>query len=114
MGKGRGPTEAEFLRQVLQLARVCGWRVLHLRPARTRAGWRTAVQGDGVGFPDILAVHPSRGLFVAELKSARGRLTPEQALWLQAFHRAGVLCYIFRPDDWPAIEAVLKGEVADG
>src|SRR5437763_860370 len=73
---GRRPlpvTEAAFTRQVIALARLRGWRAAHFRPGRTARGWRTPVQGEGVGFLDLVLV---RGRVVwAELKSARGRLT---------------------------------------
>jgi len=46
-------TEAEFLAQVLAYARLHGWRAVHFRAARVGTGWRTAVQGDGAGFPRI-------------------------------------------------------------
>lgn len=100
-------TESAFLTQVLALARLRNWRCLHLRPARTAKGWRTAVQGDGVGFPDLLLVRPPR-LLVAELKSATGRLTGEQAAWLFAFQQAGIKTYVWRPGDWPEIERTLE------
>lgn len=44
-------TEAQFTDAVLEYAKVCGWRSIHLRPAKTEKGYRTAVQGDGKGFP---------------------------------------------------------------
>ncbi len=103
-------SEAGFLEAVLELACLCGWKCLHLRPARTAHGWRTAVQGPGKGFPDLLALHPDLGAFVAELKAEKGTLTPAQAAWLEAFRAVGIRAYLFRPRDWPLIEAILKGE----
>lgn len=103
------PSEAEFLKAVLALARLRGWVCLHVRPARTNKGWRTPLQGDGVGFPDLLCVRPNTGsLLVAELKSDRGRLTPEQQVWLDAFHAAGVEAHIWRPKAWKLIERALE------
>src|SRR5262245_40829737 len=103
-------SEAAFQRQVIELARLCGWRVAHFRPARTARGWRTPVQGDGKGFPDLLLV---RGdvLAVAELK-ADDAWPPEadQATWLAAFARVGVQVFIWRPRHWPEIEAFLQRE----
>ncbi len=101
-------TEAAFQLQVLQLARLCGWRVAHFRPARTAKGWRTAVSGDGKGFPDLVLVR-ERVLFL-ELKTDSGRLTAEQAAWQAALQAAGQLALVWRPADWPAIEAILTRE----
>lgn len=122
-------TEAAFQRQVIELAQLYGWRVAHFRPARTADGWRTAVQGDGAGFPDlVLARRPE--LIFAELKSERGRPTAAQREWLDqlgsiaqavqlrceaAAEQLGepeppslVDAYLWRPSDWPAIEARLR------
>ena len=100
-------TEAAFQRQVLALAKLRGWRTAHFRPAKTTRGWRTAVSGDGKGFPDLVLI---RGpvLIVAELKrSAKEKARPEQAAWLVAFANAGVMTYIWTPEDWDVIERVL-------
>jgi hypothetical protein len=100
-------TEAGFLAQALSLARLRGYRVAHFRPARTRSGWRTPCQADAAGFPDLLLLKGGR-MLVAELKVGKGKLTPEQCLWIAAFEAAGVPAYVWRPDDWPAIEEVLR------
>lgn len=100
-------TEAEFLRQVLQYARLHSWMSAHFRPGMTRKGrWVTAVSGDGVGFPDLLLVKPPK-LIVAELKVGKNQVTTEQRAWLYAFREAGILAFVWRPSDWPEIERVL-------
>ncbi len=48
-------SEAEFTRQVLQLAKLRGHKTAHFRPAMLKGKdgqerWITAVQGDGKGF----------------------------------------------------------------
>lgn len=102
-------TEDEFLGQVIDLARLRGWRVAHFRPARTANGWRTAVQADGVGFPDlILTRHRDGRIAAAELKVGRNRLTPEQADWLAWFEAAGVPAFEWRPERWAEIEEFLE------
>jgi hypothetical protein len=101
-----GISEPEFLAQVLALARLRGWRSIHVRPARTARGWRTAVQGDGVGFPDLLLLRSGK-LVVAELKAGRGRPTAEQLAWMQAFEAAGAGVYVWTPASWAEIESVL-------
>jgi hypothetical protein len=105
-------TEAEFLGQVLALTRLCGWRTAHFRPARTVAGWRTAVAGDGRGFPDLLLLRGER-IIAAELKVPPNKLAAEQEEWLAAFRAAGVPAFVWVPTDWAAIEAELQGEAAE-
>jgi hypothetical protein len=98
--------EERFLDMVLALARLRSWRVAHFRPARTLRGWRTAVQGDGRGFPDAVLLRGPR-MVVAELKVGKGKPTAEQLLWLAAFRLAGAESYCWKPEDWPLIERVL-------
>lgn len=87
-------TEADWLRQVIDTALLHGWRVSHSRPARTSQGWRTPVQGH-IGAPDLLL---ARGgdVICAELKTDRGRVSPEQHLWLAALGDHG---RVWRPRD---------------
>ena len=100
-------TEADFQRQVIDLARLYGWRCAHFRPAQNSHGqWRTPVAADGKGFPDLVLVR-DRVVFV-ELKAARGRATPEQREWLAALRHAGVEAYLWRPRDFDDLHDVLK------
>jgi len=101
-------TEAQFQAQVLHLAKMFGWRTAHFRPAKTSQGWRTAVQGDGIGFPDLILVR--KEMIVAELKRDRTcKTTPNQDAWLEAFRFVpGVLVYLWTPEDWDEIERVLR------
>src|SRR5262245_48795773 len=109
MRKPPGPEEA-LLRQVLELAYHTGWLTFHTRAARTAHGWRTPVQGDGKGFPDLVLLHPRRALLVfVELKSDRGQVTVDQDRWLAALHFAGLRAELWRPCLWPEIERFLKG-----
>lgn len=110
-------SEEELLQAVIRLAHLCRWRVAHFRPARTAAGsWRTAVQGDGKGFPDLVLARRGEVIF-AELKSKRGVLSDEQGAWFEALmgghtetpvgtHRV----VLWRPEHWSdgTIEAVLR------
>jgi hypothetical protein len=102
-------TEAQLQSAVIELARTLGWKVAHFRPALTGKGWRTAVSGDGVGFPDLVMVRGKRLLFV-ELKSAAGKLSGEQAAWICALDHANAEVLIWRPADWwdGTVEAVLR------
>lgn len=104
-------TEEELQANVEALARLLGWRTLHIRPARTKHGWVTPVSGDGEGFPDLLALRDERQV-VAELKTETGRLSRKQRAWLEAFRNVGAEVYVWRPRHWRSgeIEAVLRGE----
>lgn len=100
-------TEAAFQAQVIELAHLLGWRVAHFRPAQTKHGWRTPVAADGKGFPDLVLVRRKRLIF-AELKSQRGRLSPEQREWWEALQPTGAEAYVWKPSDFDEIAAVLR------
>ncbi len=100
-------SEANFQRQVIQLAKLYRWRVAHFRPARTEHGWRTPVEADGNGFPDLVLIRGLR-LVIIELKSDRGKLSREQQDWLDAFDAVpGVEVVEARPADWHYLEQLL-------
>lgn len=99
-------SEREFLAQVIELAHLFGYRVAHFRPAFTARGWRTPVQGDGAGFPDLLLVGRGR-VVAAELKRQTGKASPDQLAWLAAFTDAGVASFLWTPSDFDAIAAEL-------
>lgn len=107
-------TETGFQGAVIDLAHLMGWTVAHFRPAMTAHGWRTPVQADGKGWPDLFLVRPPR-LVVAELKrdapTAHARekqLSDDQRVWLRLFEGcAAVEVHVWRPADWPDIERVL-------
>jgi len=73
--------ERQFQAAIIELAKWNGWKVFHPLPAQNaRGGWRTAQAGD-IGFPDLVLVHPERGVIFAELKTA------------------GAEAYVWRPRD---------------
>lgn len=100
-------SEEEFLGQVLELAKLFGWGVAHFRPAKTSKGWRTAVQGDGKGFPDLVLVQ--KRVIFAELKSEGGKMSSEQVEWSDWLQDANAEWYCWRPSDWEEIK-ILLGE----
>jgi len=91
-------TEAQFLRQVLDLARIYRWMTYH--PALSKWSER--------GWPDLALVRPPR-VILAELKTDRGRTTEHQDRWLGALRACpGVETYLWRPADFHAIAATLR------
>ena len=91
-------TEQELLEAVIDTAHAFGWRATHFRPAKTERGWRTAVQADGKGWPDLTLVRER--VVYAELKAGRNVLSAEQELWVAALDAAGAEIYVWRDGDW--------------
>jgi hypothetical protein len=92
-------SERQFQAALIELAKWHGWKVFHPLPAQnSRGSWRTAQAGD-IGFPDLVLVHPERGVIFAELKTAIGKLSDAQNDWLLALYAAGAEAYVWRPRD---------------
>lgn len=98
-------TERDLQRTAIGMARWFKWRVVHVRPARTEHGWKTAYEGDP-GLPDLILARNGVVLLV-ELKSDRGQVTAEQQAWLDAAGRNG---HLWTPADLRdgTIEGVLR------
>lgn len=108
---GRTQSEEQFQAAIVKLAGTLGWR--HYHP------WRSF--HSVAGFPDLVLIRAGV-LVVAELKihpagTKRGDPTADQVTWLREFAGvAGVQAFLWRPTDWPAIEAVLgapRGRISD-
>lgn len=101
-------SEADFQRQVVELAHTFEWKVAHFRAALNRRGhWQTPVGADGAGWPDLAMVHPTAGLLFIELKAQRGRLSTDQQAWGEALLTARADWRCWRPSDWPEIVQTL-------
>lgn len=109
MADPRHMTERDLQYAVIGLAQTLKWKVAHFRPARTEQGWRTPVQADGKGFPDLVLAKPGRLIF-AELKGDRGRLSAEQKAWINVLGATDAEVYVWTPDEWlnGAIETILR------
>mgnify|MGYP001587253468 CR=1 FL=1 len=101
--------EESFQSAVIDMAHLRGWRVAHFRKARTAKGWRTAVGGDGKGWPDLILCHEASGTILSrELKVPPNKTTPEQDVWLRVLEACGVDSGVWTPDDWDEIEYTLE------
>ena len=114
MVKGRSqvsdPSEAEFQKAVITLAKLHRWKVMHTQPAQVRAGrWITPNTGDQ-GFPDLVMVHPARGTIFVELKATKGVVSNTQWDWINALEDAGQEVHVWRPKDLDKISARLAHE----
>lgn len=102
-------TEEVFQAQVIQLAKMLGWKlVYHTRDSRRSAP----------GFPDLILGYVNKGrtrarLVVAELKVGKNTTTPEQDEWLAFFELLGLMVpnvittRVWYPTDWDDITKVL-------
>lgn len=92
-----GMSEIVFQEKIEKLARLGGWLFYHTyNSQRSNRGW-----------PDVVLAHPSGRVIVRELKTMRGKLTPDQRKWLEALERAGWDVGVWRPCDLPEIERTL-------
>ena len=91
-------TEKQLEAQVKKLAKMCGYLYYHTyRSVRSPAG-----------FPDCVLIKPPRTIY-AELKSMKGKVSPDQQIWLDTL----AACphnevYLWRPDDLEEIATVLS------
>jgi hypothetical protein len=101
-------SERAFQSAVLQLAHLQGFKTFHAHDSRRQIKPGVLVgDKDAAGFPDLVLCRPPR-LIVAELKSERGRLRPEQREWLDLLAAVpSVEVFEWRPADWRDIERVL-------
>jgi hypothetical protein len=95
-------TEKEWQAQVVQLARLYGWRTYHTLRS----------QGSEAGFPDLVLVRPPRLIF-AELKTDKGRLSPAQREWLADLEQVCEISHtvqvdVWRPADFDRVHAILR------
>lgn len=105
-------TEQDFKSWVLDLAKRFNWRVCHFRAARVlkdgQETYRTPVEADGAGFPDLVLVRPPKCLFV-ELKSQAGKVSSNQERWLRELSSCpGIAVCVWRPADRDRIEGKLR------
>lgn len=91
-------TEKAFMKQVVDLAKLFGWASYH--------PWLSVHSARG--WPDLALCRPPR-LILAELKSEKGKTTPDQDQWLSLLSQCpGVEVYLWRPGDLDDISGVLR------
>lgn len=90
-------------------ARERGWALqFHVMRSQVKGRWVTNTSA--VGVPDLWLVHPGGAILVFEVKSEKGKATPEQLQWIASLQNAGVAAYVVRPSDAVAVMAKLDRE----
>jgi hypothetical protein len=82
--------ERDFQAAVCELAKTLGCLVYHTHDSRRSEA----------GFPDLVIVG-RHGVMFRELKTATGRVTPEQDRWITFLARGDANVAVWRPQDWP-------------
>lgn len=84
-------SESQFQSAVIELAKLNGYRLIY----HTHDSRRSVA-----GFPDLVLVseHRQRALF-RELKTDKGRLSPEQFDWITSMQLAKLNAGVWRPAD---------------
>lgn len=104
-------SEADFQRQVIELAHLYGWHVMHVRKSIGRRGGAAAHQTTTSikGWPDLTLFRPSTGEhFMAELKSEKGRLSADQKRTIADLRDSGLEVHVWRPSDWNDLQTWLS------
>jgi hypothetical protein len=96
----RALNEAQFQRQVTDLATLLGWSWYHTHDSRRSPA----------GFPDLV-LWRDRVVF-AELKTDKGRTSVAQMNTCDGLTIAGAEVHVWRPRDFPDVKAVLERRAA--
>lgn len=90
-------TEAQWQRQVIDIARRLGWEVFHERFS----------YGSEPGHPDLqlwrpegFQGKPGRSVIYAELKRETGKLTAAQEVRVASLLASGTPCFVWRPSQF--------------
>lgn len=90
-------SEKDFQRDVIKLCDMYGWLQYHTYDSRMCVA----------GFPDLVIVKNGRVIF-AELKTAIGRVTGAQEMWIyELLQCKGIEVYVWRPNDMQSIADIL-------
>ena len=99
-------SERDFQASIVDLARLCGWRVVHFHDSRREVGDGVLVgDSDAKGWPDLTLIRDR--ILYREVKTERGRVTKSQDRMLVALLAAGGDAKVWRPSNWDEIQEVL-------
>jgi hypothetical protein len=79
-------TEKQLMQTIINAARATGWMAYHTFDSRKSAA----------GFPDLVLLRHGQ-IVVFECKAQRGRVSPQQEVWLNAWAMCGAFAVVVRP-----------------
>jgi hypothetical protein len=79
-------TEADLQSRIVDVAKMNGWRIYHTYDSRR----------SNPGFPDLCMVRGERLVFM-ELKADKGKVSPDQVMWLAALSMTHAEVYLVYP-----------------
>jgi len=102
----RSITESELQKNIIELAELRGWAVVHINDSRAQRA---------TGFPDLLMIRRPRIVW-AELKREanaghnKNDPTEMQRWWMEELEACEAEVYLWRPNDWmeSTIDKILK------
>ena len=96
-------TEKQFQSQLIRTACMLNWTVYHTHDSRKSAP----------GFPDLVMLGHGRQI-VAELKTEKGRVSPYQTGWLDAFREVTQPpeVFLWRPSDIDEVIHTLQNQAS--
>ena len=100
-------SELEWQMKVVQYAHDHHWYWLHIPRSRVGRVWLTRADGTlAKGWFDLLLIRGNE-VIGAELKTAKGKLRPDQITVHEHCHWA-LKVYVWRPEDWDEVQDVLS------
>lgn len=112
--------EAELLSFALTCLKQSGlvyWRVPNGAVSHSINGKMIRKKSPIKGFPDLAGVLPSGKFFAIEIKTDKGRLSPEQVEWITKLNLSGAIAVVLRSKDeireFVASAAKMKGPPRD-
>lgn len=90
-------SERLWQERLIQIATTCGWDAHHIRPGKYGNTYKT----DGLkGMPDLMLIgRRGQGIVFAELKTAKGKLSPVQEARIAQLMANGCEVHLWRPAD---------------
>jgi len=103
-------TGSKLQDMIVEAAHPLGYKAAHFRGGLRKDGsYRTPVQYDAKGFPDLILVKGTLGI-AFECKAEDEKVSAAQDEWIRWWREVGFIAYVVRPSDWDEIVKILMGK----